>query len=67
MDKTALIKALQKDLAIVKSIRAELQAFEAKEERGYSVLDAKRMEQLAEMACQSNERLLEAYYDQTAW
>ena len=67
MDKTELIKALQKDLAVVRSIRTELKALEAKEERGYSVLDAKRMEQLAEMACQSNERLLETYYDQTAW
>ena len=67
MDKTALIKALQKDLAVVKSIRSELKALEAKEEQGYSVLDAKRMQQLGDMACQSHERLLETYYDETAW
>ncbi len=67
MDKTELIKALQKDLAVVRGIRTELKALEAREEQGYSLLDCQRMHRLETLARQSHETLLETYYDQTAW
>jgi hypothetical protein len=67
MDKTALIKALQKDLAVVRGIRTELKALEAREEQGYSMLDSQRMHRLETLAKQSHEQLLEAWYDETAW
>jgi hypothetical protein len=67
MDKTELIKALQKDLAVVRNIRTELKALEAREEQGYSLLDCQRMHRLETLARQSHETLLETYYDQTAW
>ncbi len=67
MDKAELIKALQKDLAVVRSIRTELKALEAREEQGYSMLDCQRMHRLETLARQSHEQLLEAYYDETAW
>ena len=67
MDKAELIKALQKDFEIVKGIRAELKALEACDEKGYKHADGVRLESLAGRAMHSHEKLLEAYYDQTAW
>ena len=67
MDKAELIKALQKDLAVVRGIRTELKALEAREEQGYSMLDSQRLHRLETLAKQSHEQLLETYYDETAW
>jgi hypothetical protein len=67
MDKAELIKALQKDLEIVKGIRGELDALESCDEKGYKHADCVRLEALAGRAMHSHEKLLEAYYDQTAW